>query len=128
MGVTLRRGRHLLPNQRRLKMPKSLMRALVALAVGILFVFVSQETGALAAETTGTLTGTVTDSAGHPIAGVAISAVAPTGSSKTVTGANGFYVIAGLAPDTYTITFSKQGFQATQVTGVTIVQGQTQNV
>ena len=104
-------------------MPKSLMRALMGSVVGVLLVIVSQETGALAAETTGTLTGTITDSAGHPLAGVSVSAVAPSLTAKTTTGANGFYSLTGLAPDTYTVTFSKESFQSQQVTGVTVVQG-----
>ena len=109
-------------------MPKSLMRALMALMIGALIVVAGQGTGVLAAETTGTLSGTVTDSAGHPLPNVAVSAVAPSMTSRTRTGANGFYVLTGLAPDTYTVTFSSEGYQSQEITGVTVVQGGNQRV
>ena len=106
-------------------MPKSVVRGLVALAAGLLLVFAGQETRALAAATTGGISGTVRDTAGHPLANVSVSAVAPSMTSKTVTGANGFYSLQGLAPDTYTVTFSLAGYQTAQAVGVTITQGLT---
>src|SRR5579864_9191604 len=109
-------------------MPKSLTRALMALMLGTLIVVAGQGTGVLAAETTGTLSGTITDSAGHPLFNVAVSAVAPSMTSKALTGANGFYAMTGLAPDTYTVTFSREGYQSQEITGVTIVQGGSQKV
>src|SRR5579864_5261010 len=109
-------------------MPKSMTRALMALVLGTLIVVAGQGTGVLAAETTGTLSGTITDSAGHPLSNVAVSAVAPSMTSRTLTGANGFYVLTGLAPDTYTLTFSREGYQSQEITGVTIVQGGSQKV
>ncbi len=105
-------------------MPKSLVRAAAVLAAIALITCV-QETGALAAGTTGTLSGTVTDSASHPLANVSVSAVSPSMTAKTVTGANGFYVLTGLAPDTYTVTFSKEGYQSNRQPGETVVQGES---
>jgi hypothetical protein len=108
-------------------MPKSLSRALV-MVLAIAFFVAGQETGALAAATTGTISGTVTDSAGHPIAGVSISAVSPSETARTVTASNGFYSMTGLSPDTYVVTFTQSSYQTQQVTGVTVVQGQTSNI
>ena len=110
-------------------MPKSVMRALVAIAAVVLLVFAGQETRALAAATTGAIDGTVTDASGHPIANVTVSAVSPSMTAKTVTGSNGFYSLQGLSPDTYTLTYTLSGYQPQQVVGLTIVQGEsyTQN-
>lgn len=105
-------------------MPKSLTYALVILAL-ILFLVLSQKTWALASTTTGTISGIVADSTGSPLAGVAVSAVAPSQTSRSVTAANGFYSMTGLAPDTYLVTFSKTGYASRQVPGLTVIQGQT---
>ena len=106
-------------------MPKSVMRALMAIAAGALLVFAGQETRALAAATTGAIAGTVTDASGHPLANVSVSAVSPSMTEKTRTGANGFYALQGLSPDTYTVTFTLEGYQPQEVVGVTIVQGES---
>src|SRR5215472_10126237 len=110
-------------------MPKSAMRALMAIAACALMVFAGQETRALASTTTGAIVGTVTDASGHPLANVSVSAVSPSMTEKTRTGSNGFYALQGLSPDTYTITYTLEGYQPQQVTGLTIVQGEsiTQN-
>lgn len=108
-------------------MPKTWLRALVMVLATAFFV-IGQETWALAAATTGTISGTVTDDAGHPLAGVSVSAVAPSQTSHSVTGSNGFYSMTGLAPDTYLVSFTRQGYQTQQIQGVTLVQGQSANV
>jgi hypothetical protein len=104
-------------------MPKSLTRALLTLLVfsGLAF---GQGTGVLAG-TTGGIQGTVTNASGSPVANVQISAVAPSYSIKTVTGSNGFYALAGLPPDTYTVTFTAPGYSAVSVFGITVNQDQT---
>jgi hypothetical protein len=104
-------------------MPKSLTRALLTLLAitGLAF---GQGTGVLAG-TTGGIQGTVTNASGSPVANVQVSVVAPSYSNKTVTGSNGFYALAGLPPDTYTVTFTANGFAAASVFGITINQDQT---
>src|SRR5579872_1307252 len=102
---------------------KSLMRLLTVMACITLLV-IGQATKTLAG-TTGGIDGTVTDSAGHPVAAVSVAAVAPSYRNSTVTGANGFYALAGLPPDTYALTFSKTGYQTQTVPGITINQDQT---
>jgi hypothetical protein len=75
----------------------------------------------LAAGTTGTISGTVTNQAtGSPVSGVTVQAVSPTSSQTAVTNAKGFYSFNGLTPDTFTVSFSGQGFQLFAVSGVTV--------
>lgn len=79
--------------------------------------------GTLFAGTTGTISGTVTDSkTGAPIVGVTVGASAPTGHFTTKTDAKGFYAINGVSPDTYTISFEFEGYQAASVAGISVFQ------
>jgi len=103
-------------------MPKSLLRLLTVMGVVMLFV-TGQATRTLAG-TTGGINGTITDSAGHPIAAINVTAVALSYRTQTVTGSNGFYAVSGLPPDTYSVTFSKPGYLSQTVPGVTINQDQ----
>nr|MDP9107102.1 carboxypeptidase-like regulatory domain-containing protein [Candidatus Eremiobacteraeota bacterium] len=75
---------------------------------------------------TGTINGNVVDAVSHaPVAGVSVSAVAPAGSSKTVTDAKGFFSFPGLPIDTYTISFTIPGYESFAQQGIT-VQGDQQ--
>jgi len=78
------------------------------------------------AATTGSLNGFVQDAAGHPLADVLVTIVSPSFSSTTRTNARGFYAFAGVPADTYTVSFSKAGFAAYAVPGVTVLQDQSQ--
>jgi len=80
------------------------------------------------AGTTGVIKGTVSDAAGHPLAAVHVSVVSPTYRGATVTNGSGFYVVTGLPVDTYTVTFSKEGYQIESVPGITVVQDQNVDV
>jgi outer membrane receptor protein involved in Fe transport len=80
------------------------------------------------AGTTGAIDGVVSDVDGHPIGEVQVAATAPSYTTKTVTGANGFYALNGLPLDTYVVSFSKTGYQTNFVSGVTISQDQTRRV
>jgi hypothetical protein len=86
--------------------------------------------GAMSARagTTGGVEGYVTDASGHALAGVAVSAASPSGHFATVTGANGFYSLNGLPLDTYTLTFSKDGYQPAIVRGMTTTQDQVNRI
>jgi protocatechuate 3,4-dioxygenase beta subunit len=67
----------------------------------------------------GSLSGSVTSS-GAPLAGVSVKLGSlPT----TLTGAGGGYDITGVAPGTYSVVFSKSGYETQTVTGVEIVSG-----
>ncbi len=81
------------------------------------------------AGTTGLLHGVITNSVSNePVADVAVTATAPTGTYKAVTDAKGFYSIAGVYADTYTVSFAKAGFQPQSVTGVTVFADQSQTL
>ncbi len=89
--------------------------------------FLSQGTWALAG-VTGNVTGTVKDPNGAPIAGVSVQAVAPSGTRTATTDAGGHFVMLSLAPDTYTVSLTKDGYQSISFPGVTIFADQTQTV
>nr|MDQ2681105.1 carboxypeptidase-like regulatory domain-containing protein [Candidatus Eremiobacteraeota bacterium] len=77
------------------------------------------------AGTTGTIQGTVTAStSGAPIAGVVVTVSAATQTAKTTSDARGFYVLNGLTPDTYTISFQLEGYSPVSQPGVTVTQDQ----
>lgn len=76
------------------------------------------------AGTTGGVAGYVSDTKGA-IAGVHVSAVAPSGRAETTTGASGFYALNGLALDTYTVTFSKDGYLTQAISNIAMVQDQS---
>lgn len=102
-------------------------RALVASATLLAFI-AGQETWALAG-TTGGIAGFVKDStSGAPIAGARVQAVAPSQTANTTTDAGGHFIILSLAPDTYTITVSKAGYQQTSSAGEVVFADQTQRV
>ncbi|MBV8727108.1 MAG: carboxypeptidase regulatory-like domain-containing protein, partial [Candidatus Eremiobacteraeota bacterium] len=95
----------------------------------ILCAFFLAPTAGLAAGTTGTISGTVRDtSTSAPIANVAITAVSPSQKQTAVTDAAGFYSLKNLAPDTYVVSFQKDGYEPRSVSGVTVFQDQTVTV
>lgn len=75
---------------------------------------------ALNAQGNGSINGTVTDPTGAVVAGAEVTATqVSTGiSAKTITNSQGTYVFPILAPSTYTVTATSQGFQAFTATGV----------
>jgi hypothetical protein len=106
---------------------KAGLRSVVSLALLLAFVLCSMPS-AFAQTTTGNITGTVTDSQGNTkLAGVAVSAVAPSARYSATTDQNGFFSLSGVSPDTYTITFTTKGYETYSLTGVTVVQGQAVN-
>lgn len=73
--------------------------------------------GALAAQTTtGTIRGHVSDGQGLAVPGVSVTATSPNlqGQQITVTSENGDYVLTGLPPGPYTLTFELSGFERLQ--------------
>lgn len=103
------------------------VRSFVAAAICLFLLIAPCSTGR--AGTTGSLNGTVTDSAtGQPIADAIVNAASPSQSTATRTDAAGRFAFLTLAPDTYTITVQKGGFNTRQFTGIAIFADQTQNV
>ncbi len=63
-----------------------------------------------------------------PIAGVAVAAAAPAGRYVATTDAKGAYAIVGVIPDTYTVSFQKNGYGPFSTAGVTVLADSTQIV
>jgi hypothetical protein len=85
--------------------------------------------GRAEAGTTGVISGKVIDAqTGARLAGVLVDAVSPTGRYSTKSTQAGFYAFAGVSPDTYTLTFTLQGFQSTKIVGVTVYPDQAVRV
>ena len=101
---------------------KGLLRiALLALVA----VFV-QGTWVLAG-TTGSISGTVTDQNGAPVAGVRITATSPSQSASVTSDSKGFYAVLNLSPDTYSVTASKSGFDTSTLYGLNVTADQNTN-
>jgi len=96
-----------------------------ALALTLLLAFVLCNTpSAFAQVITGTIQGTITDSQGNTkLAGVQVAAVAPSGRYSATTDNNGFFSMNGVTPDTYSVSFSRTGYETYTLSGVTVVQG-----
>ncbi len=74
----------------------------------------------------GTISGTVIDTSGNLLSGVN---VATNGSHNDVTSANGTYEIPDVAAGTYTVSFTKAGYQDKTVIGVAIAKlGEVEDV
>ncbi|HEY5426963.1 MAG TPA: TonB-dependent receptor, partial [Candidatus Tumulicola sp.] len=74
------------------------------------------------AGTTGTVTGRVTEaSANVPLAGAKVTVVSPSQSESTVTDAGGYFSFVSLAPDEYTLTVAKAGYDSVSQTGVAVL-------
>src|SRR4029077_5019346 len=81
------------------------------------------------AGTTGVVSGTVTiASSGAPLAEVQVSVASPAGSYRSTTNAKGFYSIFGVSADTYTLTFSANGYDTQTVQGVNVFADQSASV
>ena len=83
----------------------------------------------LAAGTTSTISGTVTDGmTSVPLVNVKVTALSSSGSVEVLTDAKGHYSIIGLRPDTYTVTFELRGFEMVSIVDVTVLPDQNDNV
>jgi hypothetical protein len=69
----------------------------------------------------GTLQGTVRDSSNNVIGGATVTA----GSNTTTADASGFYVFGEIAPGTYSVTASAQGYGGDTATGVSVASNAT---
>jgi hypothetical protein len=91
----------------------------VVTALLLLAAFLLQGTWALAG-TTGGLNGTVTDENGAAVSSATVTVTSASQQATTSTDAGGHYVFLNLAPDTYTISVSKDNFNTASLTGVTV--------
>jgi len=78
---------------------------------------------------TGTLQGHVTEAGTKaPVAGVAVVAASTSGRYSATTDAKGAYTMVGVAPDTYTVSFQRNGYGPTSVSGVSVLADSAQIV
>ena len=75
------------------------------------------------AATVGTVSGTVVDIDARAISGVSIAATAPSGQYLARTDARGHFVIFGVVPDSYKVTFSVDGYEMLIQNGITVLPG-----
>jgi hypothetical protein len=81
------------------------------------------------AGTTGGLHGRVIDTdTGQPVAGVTITVTSPEQTETQTTTASGSYSFISLAPDTYTLTAKRDGYNVEQTPGITIISDQNRSV
>src|SRR5579862_3237660 len=86
----------------------------------LIALFACQETWTLAS-VTGGLTGAVLDAdTSAPIAGAEVTASSPSQTATTTTDAGGHFGFLTLAPDTYTVSVKKSGYQDTSIPGQTV--------
>ncbi|MEO9262653.1 MAG: TonB-dependent receptor, partial [Candidatus Baltobacteraceae bacterium] len=95
----------------------SLKRPLVAMLT-LLFA-ICQVTWALAG-TTGGLGGQVSDENGSPVAGADVKVSSASQSASAITDSTGHFAFISLAPDTYTVSVEKNGFDPTSDGGVSV--------
>ncbi len=100
------------------------INGLLRIALVALLVVLVQGTWVLAG-TTGSVAGKVTDQSGNGVSGAKVTASAPGQTVSVTSGANGFYSILNLSPDTYTVTASKDGYDTSSVFGVTVTADQS---
>src|SRR5580704_2994244 len=119
----LDRGR--LAGRRSLRKQYPKMRWSTAIAVAF-FIAVLMPVYA-SAGTTGGITGRVVDSQTRaPLAGVSVAAGSPSQSATSTTDATGTFRFLTLNPDTYTISFSKAGYDPLTQPGLTVAADQVQ--
>lgn len=99
----------------------------VGLAATLAVTFLLQGTWALAG-VTGGVAGYVHDDTGAPVAAASVTATSPSQTEHTTTDAQGHFEFLTLAPDTYTITIEKDGYQTVAQSGLTVFADQTQQI
>ncbi len=82
---------------------------------------------AAAAQTTGSIEGTVLDPTGSPLPGVAVTVAGPGLRQEHVTGADGAYMAAGLVAGDYVVTARLPGFETVDLP-VSLREGTTETV
>lgn len=80
------------------------------------------------AGTTGSLSGTVLDASSQPVASAKVTATSPSQTVTATTDGGGHFTFASLAPDTYTVSVEKQGYDPIAQAGVNIFADQQQSL
>ena len=107
-------------------MNRSFLRPLLAC---LIFAALARGGTPVLAGTTGGLSGIVQNASTRaPLAGAKISAVSASQSATTTSDASGHFIFASLAPDTYTVSVEKPGFDSASIAGVSVFADQTQSL
>ncbi|MBV9720191.1 MAG: carboxypeptidase regulatory-like domain-containing protein [Candidatus Eremiobacteraeota bacterium] len=94
--------------------------------VGLLAAIATQTSSVLAG-TSGGMGGVITDAkTGTPIAGVRVQLTSASQTATTTTDSHGHYIAFALAPDNYTLTFEKTGYDTKSVTDLLVEADQTE--
>ena len=80
---------------------------------------------ASAQETTGTLTGKLTDTQGLAVPGATVTVTGPQGAKSFTTDTDGRFNAPFLTPGTYSVRAELTGFKAVDITGISVSLGQT---
>ncbi len=107
-------------------MPKLRVRH-AFVAVLLLVAMLAQGTWALAG-TTGGLTGSVHTPEGAPVAGAKVTVSSPSQIASGTTDAGGNFSFLSLAPDAYTVSVTKEGYQDISQAGYSVFADQVQTV
>lgn len=99
------------------------MKGLLRIALVAIVAMLVQGTWVLAG-TTGSISGTVMDQNGAPVAGVRVTATSASQNASVTSDSKGFYSVLNLSPDTYTITANKSGYDPSTLYGVTVTADQ----
>ena len=108
---------------------KSVTKWLAATAVFVCLAVLTMGTKSLQAQSGGSIQGTVVDPRGQAVAGASVAVASPTKVVGTaVTGADGKFVVNGLAAGTYTVETSATGFGTEVRHNLVVAAGQTATV
>ncbi|MBV9271335.1 MAG: TonB-dependent receptor, partial [Candidatus Eremiobacteraeota bacterium] len=100
----------------------------VTLSLVLLSAMFAQILGFAVAGTFATISGSVSDDSGAPVAGVNVTAVSPSARYTATTDSRGYYSITGVTPDTYTVSFQHEGYDGQVASGVVAFADQTLRV
>ena len=99
-----------------------LYRLCALVLLGVLFTSFKAPAG-----TTGSLTGTVLDAAKKsPIAGATVTAASPSQVARVRTDSAGHFTFLSLAPDTYTVSAQREGYESLSIAGISVLADQSQ--
>jgi len=92
------------------------MRRFLLAGLALILAFAGANVGFAQGVQTAILTGSVTSNDGQPLPGVTVTVTSPAliGERSTFTGVNGDFVIRGLPPGQYTVTFTLEGMQSVE--------------
>jgi len=91
-----------------------------ALAILLLMAFVLSMSVPAFASTVGVLSGTITGTGNKLVDHAVVVAASPSGTYRATTDSKGFFTMTGVQQDTYSVSITAPGYDATTVTGVTV--------